>query len=121
MEEPTTDSTSFEAQSAAKKKAAIKTIGTITPVDDFKTLVEQGSPSFTNVCQQMSTLIHELINNSRGDALFEKALQCVECLRETCVQKLEPKLFNDLLTSIKKQAASPDGRKDFWKKMIDGT
>ena len=121
LEGSTTDSTaSFEAQSAAKKKAAIRTIGTITPVEDFKILIEQGSPSFTDVCKQMSTLILELINNSRGDSLFEKALQCLQSLREICIQKLEPKIFNDLQNLIKKQAASIDGRKDFWKKVADG-
>ncbi|CAM4754730.1 unnamed protein product [Rotaria magnacalcarata] len=119
IEEPTTDSTSFEAQSAAKKKAAISTIGTITPVEDFKTLIEQGSPSFTDVCKQMSTIILELINNSRGDALFEKALQCIQSLREICIQKLEPKLFNDFQIVIKRQAANIDGRKDFWTKIVD--
>jgi hypothetical protein len=96
-------STSFEAQAAAKKKAAIRTVGTITPVEDFKNLIEQGSPSFADVCKQMSTLILELINNSHGDTLFEKALQCIECLREICIQKLEPKIFNDLEVLIKKQ------------------
>jgi ATP-dependent DNA helicase 2 subunit 2 len=125
MENPeglTTDSTtsSFEAQTAAKKKAAIRTIGTITPVEDFKILIEQGSPSFTDVCKQMSTIILELINNSRGDSLFEKALQCLQTLREICIQKLEPKIFNDLQNLIKKQATNIDGRKDFWKKIVDG-
>ncbi|CAF2593188.1 unnamed protein product [Rotaria sp. Silwood2] len=119
VEELTTDSTSFEAQLAAKKKAAIRTIGTITPIEDFKTLIEQGSSSFTEVCQQMSTVILEFINNSRGDALFDKALQCIQCLRDMCIQKLEPKIFNDLEILIKKQAGNIDGRKDFWKKVVD--
>lgn len=116
----TTDSSSFEAQAAAKKKATIRTIGTITPVEDFKTLIEQGLSSYEDISKQMSTLILELINNSRGDILFDKALQCIQCLRAMCIKKLEPKLFNDLLVSIKKQAANIDGRKDFWKKIIDG-
>ncbi len=120
VEELTTDSTSFEAQTAAKKKAAIRNVGTITPVEDFKILIEQDSPSFTDVCKQMSILILELINNSRGDTLFDKALQCIQCLREICIKKLEPKIFNDLQNLIKKQTTNIDGRKDFWKKIVDG-
>jgi hypothetical protein len=120
VEELTTDPTSFEAQTVAKKKAAIRTVGTITPVEDFKILIQQGSPSFTDVCKQMTTLILELINNSHGDTLFEKALQCIQYLREMCIQKLEPKIFNDLQNLIKKQAANIDGRKDFWKKIVNG-
>ncbi|CAF0722876.1 unnamed protein product [Adineta ricciae] len=118
-EEAAIDSTSFEAQAAAKKKAALKTVGTVTPVEDFKILIEQGSPSFSDVCKQMCTLIIDLINNSHGDSLFDKALQCVQCLRETCLAKLEPKLFNDFETLLKRKAADVDGRKDFWKKIID--
>lgn len=112
--------TSFEAQTAATKKATIRTIGTITPVEDFKILIEQGSPAFADVCKQMCTLILELINNSRGESLFEKAIQCLQCLRDICIQKLEPKTFNDLQNLIKKQANTIDGRKDFWKKIVDG-
>jgi hypothetical protein len=116
----TDDSTSFEAQAAAKKKAAIRSVGTLTPVEDFLFLIEQGSPSFLEICKQMCNLILELINNSHGDALFEKAMQCLQCLRERCIEKLEPKVFNDLEVLIKKQALTADGRKDFWKKIIDG-
>ena len=116
----TESATSFEAQTAATKKATIRTIGTITPVEDFKILIEQGSPAFADVCKQMCTLILELINNSRGESLFEKAIQCLQCLREICIQKLEPKIFNDLQNLIKKQANAIDGRKDFWKKIVDG-
>jgi len=115
----TDDSASFEAQAAAKKKAAIRNVGTLTPVEDFQFLIEQGSPSFTEVCKQMCNLILELINNSHGDALFEKALQCLQCLREICIKKLEPKIFNDLEILIKRQASTVDGRKDFWNKIID--
>lgn len=116
----TDDSASFEAQAAAKKKAAIRTVGTLTPVEDFEFLMEQGSPSFLEICKQMSNLIMELINNSHGDALFEKAMQCLQCLRLRCMEKLEPKVFNDLEVLIKKQAAGVDGRKDFWQKIVDG-
>ena len=36
------------------------------------------------------------------------------------MEKLEPKVFNDLEVLIKKQAAGVDGRKDFWQKIVDG-
>jgi hypothetical protein len=118
--DPTADSASFEAQAAVKKKAALRNVGTLTPVEDFKLLIEQGSPLFAEVCKQMCSLILELVNNSHGDALFEKALQCLQCLRETCINKLEPKIFNDLEILLKKQASTIDGRKDFWTKIVDG-
>ncbi|CAF4451221.1 unnamed protein product, partial [Rotaria sp. Silwood2] len=122
IEEPTAttaDSASFESQAAAKKKAAIRNVGTLTPVEDFKLLIEQGSPSFAEVCKQMCNIILELVHNSHGDALFEKAFQCLQCLREICINKLEPKIFNDLESLLKKQASTIDGRKDFWQKIID--
>ena len=93
---PTADAASFEAQAAATKKASIKTIGTVTPVDDFKILIEQNPASVFELGKQLSLLILQFVNNSHGDALFEKAIDCLQCLRQTCIQKLEPKLFNDL-------------------------
>lgn len=121
FEESTTESGSFEAQAAATKRATLKTIGTVTPIDDFKTLIEQGTLSLTNIYQQMGALILELVHNSHRDALFDKAFQCLQCLRDSCIQKLEPKTFNDLEGLIKKQATAIDGRKDFWQKIVDGT
>jgi len=115
------DSASFESQAAAKKKAAIRNVGTLSPVEDFKFLIEQNTYTFTEICKQMCNLILELINNSHGDALFEKAIQCLICLREYCINKLEPKIYNDLEMLIKKQTAMIDGRKDFWKKLVEGT
>ena len=114
------ETNSFEAQAAAQKKATLKTIGTVTPVEDFQTLIEQGTISLADLCKQMATLIIEFIHNSHGDALFDKAMQCLQCLRDICIQKLEPKLFNDLLGSIKRQSTAIDGRKDFWKRIIEG-
>ena len=120
LDEPMDESTSFEAQAAAKKRATLRTIGTVTPIEDFKTLIEQGTLSLTNIYQQMGTLILELIHNSHGDALFDKAFQCLQSLRDSCIQKLEPKTFNDLEVLIKKQATAMDGRKDFWQKVVAG-
>ena len=120
FEEPVTDATSFEAQSASIKKSTVKSIGTVTPVEDFKTLIEQGTLSLTEICKQMTTLIVQLIDNSHGDALFDKIIQCLHCLRDVCIRKLEPKIFNDLQHSIKKQTNAADGRNDFWKRLLDG-
>ena len=55
-----------------------------------------------------------------GDALCDKALPCMECLHQTCIQKLEPKLLNGWQIWIGRRAANADGRKDFWKKIVEG-
>ena len=52
--------------------------------------------------------------------MFDKVSQCVECLREVCIQYLEPSLLNDLEISIKRRPENPDGRKDFRMKIVDG-
>lgn len=110
---------SFEAQAAAEKKATLKSIGTVTPVEDFYTLIEQGTISLSDICKQMAKLIVDFIENSRGEALFEKAILCLKSLRDVCMKKLEAKIFNDLLTLIKRQSTEIDGRKDFWKKIVE--
>ena len=67
----------------------------------------------------MANLIVDFIQNSRGEALFEKAMLCLKSLRDVCMKKLEAKIFNDLLTLIKRQSTEIDGRKDFWKKIVE--
>ena len=60
LDEPTTDSTSFEAQVSTKKKGSnIDYNYNKTPVEDFKILMEQSSSLFIDIriCKQMSTLI----------------------------------------------------------------
>ena len=45
--------------------------------------------------------------------------QCVECLRQVCIEKLETSLLNDLQISIKRREENPDGRKNFRMKIMD--
>ena len=52
--------------------------------------------------------------------MCDKVLQCVECLRQVHIEKLEPSLLNDLQISIKRRVANTDGRKDFRMKIVDG-
>lgn len=114
------ETNSFEALAAAQKKATLKTIGTVTPVEDFQSLIQQGTIPLSDLCKQMATLIVEFIHNSHGDALFDKTMLCLKSLRDVCIQKLEPKIFNDLIGSIKRQSTAIDGRKDFWKRVVQG-
>ena len=62
LDEPTTDSTSFEAQVPTKKKGSnIDYNYNKTPVEDLKIFIELSSSSFIHICicKQMFTLIHE--------------------------------------------------------------
>ena len=54
-----------------------------------------------------------------GDPLLDKILQCIECLHQACIPKLEHKLFNGLQILIRRRAANADGRKDFWMAIVN--
>lgn len=109
-----------EDEPVSNKQPVMKTIGTVNPVDDFNALIEQGHVSLDEILKQMTSVIREMINNSHGDTLFDKIIKCLQTLRDTCIRKLEPKIFNDLLVLMKNQTNASDGRKDFWQRLVQG-
>jgi hypothetical protein len=122
IEEPSIDehSSSFEAQAAAQRRTTIRTIGTITPIEDFKALLQQDRAAVISIFQQMAKLIMEFVHHSHGDTMFDKAIQCLLAYREAAASTLEPKAFNDFLISVKKQSSNPDGPNDFWQRILHG-
>ncbi|CAF0990776.1 unnamed protein product [Didymodactylos carnosus] len=110
------DKVNMEAM-ATKKKLTIKQIGSVTPMEDFKTIIESQSLPFEEACRQLRDQITDLIQNSFGDAFYLKALACLIGLRETCIQKLEPNVYNDFIRNLKKWLQTI-ARKDFWDKIV---
>ena len=77
---------------------AIKQIGTVDPVKDFKEMVEDRKVDRTNQAQQqMKVIIDRFIRSSLEGDIYDKALECLIALRESCVTNDEPQFFNRFL------------------------
>jgi ATP-dependent DNA helicase 2 subunit 2 len=78
---------------------AIVAVGSATPCEDFLYLVRKSSERFSVLCEQMHSIIYELLFKSTSD-LSEKIKECVMVLRES--SKINsPFTYNKWLNDIK--------------------
>jgi len=73
----------------------------------------------------MTAMILNLIRNAISNQSYEKILNCIKVLRETCIKEDEGNFFNDFMKDLKKNLTIPDVdekiyiHRDFWQVMID--
>ena len=96
---------------------SIGTIGTVTPVEDFKMLLE-GGIQFAAVVVQMQNVIIKLLSDSLGDQFNDKIQACIEIFRQTTLEKKNSAHFNDFVSELKQTMIS---QKAFtlWQKLVD--
>ncbi|KAK0066306.1 X-ray repair cross-complementing protein 5 [Biomphalaria pfeifferi] len=95
-------------------KLNVTQVGTVTPVEDFKSLISRRDEDlFEEACDQMQNYIQQIVLQSFGQQNYSKALDCVKALREACIQKMEPNIFNTFLTKFKTFLLTKS-KKDFW-------
>ncbi|ORX80342.1 SPOC domain-like protein [Anaeromyces robustus] len=104
----------------------VKTIGSMNPVEDFKAMVKQQDAALLDKAfNQMKAMIFNLFYNALSNQSYEKILNCITVLRETCVKEDEGNLFNEFMQDLKKKLTIPDVdekiyiHRNFWKIMID--
>eukprot|EP00833_Pecoramyces_ruminatium_P012365 jgi/Orpsp1_1/1186397/evm.model.d7180000050231.1 len=104
----------------------VKDIGSMNPVEDFKAMVNQQDASlFEKALQKMIAMIQNLLCNALSNQSYEKILNCIKVLRETCVKEDEGNFFNEFMQDLKKKLTIPDMdekiyiHRDFWKAIID--
>jgi len=70
-------------------------------------------------------MIQNLLRNALSNQSYEKILNCINALRETCVKEDEGLLFNEFMQDLKKKLTLPDVdakiyiHRDFWKVLIE--
>ncbi|CAG5125647.1 unnamed protein product, partial [Candidula unifasciata] len=99
-------------------KADVTEVGTVTPVDDFRSLItRKDRDMFDEACQQIQKRIEQLVIDSFGQQFYGKALDCLKILRQECLQKSEPHTYNRFIRKLK-DTLIPKGKRDFWDKVI---
>lgn len=95
----------------------IDTIGTVTPVEDFKMLLK-GGIQFGAVIVKMEKVIIKLLSDSLGDQFDEKIQKCVEIFRKTSLERKNSGHFNNFMSELKPTLSS---QKKFalWQKLVD--
>ncbi|XP_059149965.1 X-ray repair cross-complementing protein 5-like [Physella acuta] len=99
-------------------KANITEVGTVMPIEDFKALIgRRDDDLFDEACQQMQRRIEEIVMQSFGQQTYSKAMDCLKTLREECIKKLEPGVYNAFVKNFKNTLIARS-KKDFWEHIV---
>jgi len=96
----------------------IDTIGTVTPVEDFKILLE-GGIQFDAVVVKMEKVIIKLLTDSLGDQFDEKIQNCIRVFRKASLERKNSGHFNNFMSELKPTLSSQK-KFSLWQKLIDG-
>ncbi|GAV03615.1 Ku80 [Ramazzottius varieornatus] len=100
-------------------KPTVVTVGTIAPVDDFMTLIEDASDTkFDDAVKKAAEVVNEIIFGFDGSLYAEKVLKLITVVRRECVTKNRTFMFNMFLKTFKADLQSKD-LKDVWEKLVE--
>ncbi|CAD7704307.1 unnamed protein product [Ostreobium quekettii] len=83
-------------------KSAVSTVGTSTPIDDFRDLLSSGRVD--DAFEGMQAAVRALIASSVGARLYDKALRCLGALREAAVGRSRAREFNDFMRRLAEES-----------------
>jgi len=95
----------------------IDTIGTVTPVEDFKMLLE-GGIQFDAVVVKMEKVIIKLLSDSLGDQFDEKIKNCIKVFRKASLERKNSGHFNNFISELKPTLSSQK-KFSLWQKLVD--
>lgn len=92
----------MKGQIGDDEEEAIKEIGSVDPIGDFKKMVTNRKTDMVKeALRQMQSLIERYIRSSlRGD-LYDKAIECLQNAREASITEDEAQCFNTFMHKLK--------------------
>lgn len=91
------------------KDEDVKEISSVNPVQDFnKMITDRKVDRVGEAIQQMQNMIERFVNNSLNGDLYDKAIECLETLREACIAEDEGASFNLFMEKLKRLYSNGD-------------
>jgi len=104
----------IEEKLNAKKPESKKIISAITPIEDFREMIDNKNEDLTvKAMQLMSDMIYKLIRESFKGSYYIKAIDCIKAFRDAANDEDEIDLFNSFLNSLKEKFQK-EQYMDFW-------
>jgi len=104
----------IEEKLNAKKPESKKVISAITPIEDFKEMINNKKEDLTvSAMNLMIDMINKFIRESFKGSYYVKAIDCIKTFRDSANDEDEVDLFNDFLKKLKEQFPK-DQFLDFW-------
>eukprot|EP01006_Ploeotia_vitrea_P048337 TRINITY_DN67222_c3_g2_i1.p1 TRINITY_DN67222_c3_g2~~TRINITY_DN67222_c3_g2_i1.p1 ORF type:complete len:767 (+),score=83.61 TRINITY_DN67222_c3_g2_i1:52-2352(+) len=96
----------------------ISTVGTVNPVKDFNDMFNRRDEDLVDkAIAEMQAVIRQLLRDSIGNQLYQKAADCIVALRAGCIREEESEQYNGFLRNLK-QIHSVGRRSEFWDQYI---
>ena len=94
----------IEEKLNAKKPESKKTISAITPIEDFREMIDNKNEDLAaRAMELMSDMIFKLIRESFKGSYFIKAIDCIKAFRDAANDEDEVDLFNNFLNELKEK------------------
>ena len=104
----------IEEKLNAKKPESKKTISAITPIEDFREMIDNKNEDLTvKAMELMTDMIYKLIRESFKGSYYIKAIDCIKAFRDAANDEDEIDLFNSFLNSLKEKFQK-EQYMDFW-------
>lgn len=104
-----------DGQPLDPKDNSTKHIGTVDPIADFKTMVNDRKTDRVNSAMtQMRDVIERYIRGSLNGDIYDKALDCLLELRKACVNEDEAPFFNKFMATLKEKYSQSKTHYGFW-------
>ena len=104
----------IEEKLNAKKSESKKTISAITPIEDFREMIDNKNEDLAaRAMELMSDMIYKLIRESFKGSYFIKAIECIKAFRDAANDEDEVDLFNNFLNELK-EIFPKEQYMDFW-------
>ncbi|ESO85299.1 hypothetical protein LOTGIDRAFT_235806 [Lottia gigantea] len=99
-------------------RAKITEVGSVTPVEDFKALINyRDEDLFDKACEQMEKTIEKIVMDSFGPQFYGKASDCLKAYREECIKNSKPDVYNKFIRQFKETLISK-AKRDFWDQIV---
>jgi len=104
----------IEEKLNAKKPESKKIISAITPIEDFREMIDNKNEDLTvKAMELMTDMIYKLIRESFKGSYYIKAIDCIKAFRDAANDEDEIDLFNSFLNSLKEKFQK-EQYMDFW-------
>ena len=104
----------IEEKLNAKKPESKKTISAITPIEDFREMIDNKNEDLAaKAMELMSDMIFKLIRESFKGSYYIKAIECIKAFRDAANDEDEVDVFNAFLNELKEKFPK-EQYMDFW-------
>ena len=100
-------------------EGVVKEIKSVDPIGDFMKMVnDRRTDRVADAISQMQVMITNFIKHSLKGDLYDKALKCLQTLREACVREDEAPRFNAFMQDNLKRLCTQASYQEFFKMMV---